>query len=626
MEKSQELSSEIVVYNKYAKYLKDQERRETWMELITRNKNMHYSKFGGDEFTLTDDDFKVLDDVYSKVYDKSVLPSMRSLQFGGKPIEINNARIFNCSYLPLDDWRAFQEIMFLLLSGSGVGFSVQTHHISKLPEIIIPTKSKRFLVGDSIEGWADAIKVLMKGYLGGAGTRPKFDFRDIRPKGQELLTAGGKAPGSEPLKECLFQIEKILQRKSNGDKLTSIEAHDIVCYIADAVLSGGIRRSALISLFNVDDNDMLYCKSGAWWESNPQRGRANNSAVFLRHKVTEAKFREVWNIIKANKSGEPGLFFTNDKDVGTNPCGEISLKAHQFCNLVEVNASNISSQEDLNERVRAAAILGTLQATYTDFHYLRDVWRETTEKDALVGIGLTGIASGAYKNYSLKEAASIAKETNKEWSEKLGINKASRVTTMKPSGTSSLVLGTASGVHAWYDEYFIRRIRIGKNESLYHYLLSVNPQLLEDDVFKPHIQAVLSIPQKAPCDAILRHEDTFDLLERVKEFNLEWVRNGYSKGANHNNVSATISVKDGEWDDVGEWMWNNRSKFNGLAVLPYDGGDFQQAPFETIDKNTYDKMVYEMNPIDLTMVNESEDMTDFNDSVACAGGLCEVEV
>ena len=626
MLKSQELSSNIVIYNKYAKYLKDHERRETWEEIVTRNKDMHYSKFKDDEFTLSEEDFQTLDGVYKKVYDKKVLPSMRSLQFSGKPIEINNARIYNCSYVPLDDWRAFQEIMFLLLSGSGVGFSVQTHHISKLPEIRIPTKSRRFLVGDSIEGWADAVRVLMKGYFGELTTRPKFDFRDIRPKGEELLTAGGKAPGPEPLKECLFQIEKILQRKKNGESLTSIEAHDIVCYIADAVLSGGIRRAALISLFNIDDKEMLYSKSGAWWEENPQRGRANNSVVFVRHKVTEEKFQEIWNVIKANKSGEPGIFFTNDKDVGTNPCGEISLKAHQFCNLVEVNASNIKSQSDLNERVKAAAILGTLQAAYTDFHYLREIWRETTEKDALVGVGLTGVASGAYKDYDLKEAALIAKETNKEWAKKLGINTASRVTTMKPSGTSSLVLGTASGIHAWYDEYFIRRIRMGKTESLYHYLMKTNPQLLEDDVFKPHIQAVLSIPQKAPDNAILRHESTFSLLTRVKKFNLEWVRNGYNKGANHNNVSATISVKDGEWDKVGEWMWNNRDKFNGLAVLPYDGGDFQQAPFETIDKETYNKMVYNMSAIDLTQVNEKEDHTDFGDALACVSGACEVEI
>ena len=302
----QKIFSDIVVYNKYAKFLPKEQRRETWEELVTRNKNMHKEKFPMLE--------NEIEDLYKLVYDKKVLPSMRSLQFAGKPIGINNSRIFNCSYLPIENWVAFSETMFLLLSGCGVGYSVQKHHVEKLPEIKKPSKTRRFLVGDSIEGWADAVKVLMKSYFGISNSRPKFDFRDIRPKGAELITVGGKAPGPEPLKECLFQIQKVLDRKEDGDQLKPIEVHDIICHIADAVLSGGIRRAALISLFDLHDEEMLTSKYGKWWENNPQRGRANNSAVTIRSKVKKKDFFGLWEKIVASNSGEPGIYFSNDKD------------------------------------------------------------------------------------------------------------------------------------------------------------------------------------------------------------------------------------------------------------------------------------------------------------------------
>ena len=557
---SQEILSDIVVYNKYAKYIPKIQRRETWEELVTRNKKMHQSKFPD----LKDE----IESVYELVYDKKVLPSMRSLQFAGKPIDINNSRIFNCSFLPIDHWRSFSEVMFLLLSGCGVGYSVQNHHVEKLPEIRIPKKTRRFLVGYSIEGWADAVKVLMKSYFGITAARPVFDFRDIRPKGAELITVGGKAPGPEPLKECLFQIQKVLDRKEDGEQLRAIEAHDIICHIADAVLSGGIRRAALISLFDLHDNEMLMCKHNSWWELNPQRGRANNSAVVIRHKVRKKDFFTLWEKIVASNSGEPGIYFSNDKDWGTNPCCEIALRPFQFCNLTEVNVSNVESQEDLNTRVRAAAFLGTLQTSYTDFHYLRDIWKRTTEKDALIGVGMTGIASGAVLNLDLEEAAKEAKKTNEEVAKIIGVNKAARVTTVKPSGTSSLVLGTSSGIHAWHNDYYIRRMRLGKNESLYQHLAKNHPELVEDDFFKPGIQAIISVPQKSPEGAIYRTEKAMDLLERTKKLNIEWVKAGHRKGANTNNVSTTVSVKPNEWDSVGEWMWKNKNTFNGLAVLP----------------------------------------------------------
>ena len=361
MEVSNQILSDITVHMKYARYLEDKQRRENWNELVTRNMEMHIKKYP----QLRDE----IIETYKMVFDKKVLPSMRSMQFGGKPIELSPNRIFNCAFMPVDDLRSFSEAMFLLLGGTGVGFSVQKHHIEKLPEIRKPNenRTRRYLVADSIEGWADAIKVLLNSYFNGT-SKIRFDFSDIRPKGAKLITSGGKAPGPQPLRECIVKVKGILREKQDGDKLTTLEAHDIMCHIADAVLAGGIRRAALISLFSADDVEMLTCKSGNWWELNPQRGRANNSVVLLRHRVTKDFFMDIWERVKASGAGEPGFYFSNDKDWGTNPCCEIALRSYQFCNLTEINVSDIEDQEDLNKRARAAAFIGTLQAGYTDFH------------------------------------------------------------------------------------------------------------------------------------------------------------------------------------------------------------------------------------------------------------------
>jgi ribonucleoside-diphosphate reductase alpha chain len=463
----------------------------------------------------------------------------------------------------------------------------------------------------------------MKSHLVG-GPKPKFDFRDIRPKGAMLITAGGKAPGPEPLKECLFQIQKILDRKETGDKLTPIECHDIICYIADAVLSGGIRRAALISLFSFNDEEMLTSKFGNWWEQNPQRGRANNSAVILRDRIQKEEFMDLWKKIELSNAGEPGFFLTNDKDWGTNPCAEIALRPFQFCNLCEVNVSNLESQEDLNERVKGAAFIGTLQASYTDFHYLRDVWKKTTEKDALIGVGMTGIASGAVLKLNMKEAAQIVKEENERVAKIIGVNKAARCTTVKPSGTTSMVLGTSSGVHAWHDNYYIRRMRLGKNEALYTYLLINHPELVEDEYFKPQSQAVVSVPQKSPEGAITRSESAMDLLHRVERLHKEWIKPGHRSGRNTHNVSVTISLKPEEWVEVGEWAWANRNNYTALSCLPYDNGSYVQAPFETITKEKFDELVSTLHELDLSQVVEFSDNTDQKGELACAGGACEI--
>lgn len=1093
MNLSSQILSDITVFMKYSKYLPELNRRETWDELVTRNMNMHIKKFP----ELTDE----IHEAYEFVYDKKVLPSMRSMQFAGKPIEISPNRIYNCAYLPIDHSDSFSEVMFLLLGGTGVGYSVQRHHIDKLPEIRKPNpdRKRRFLISDSIEGWADAIKNLMRAYFEGRST-PVFDYSDIRPKGARLVTSGGKAPGPQPLKDCIHNLTKILDSKNDRDKLTPLEVHDMICYIADAVLAGGIRRAALISLFSFDDEEMATCKYGNWWELNPQRGRSNNSAVILRSRVKKREFIEFWEKVKLSGAGEPGIYFSNDKDWGTNPCCEIGLRPYQFCvsgdtrlitrtgivdikstvgeeidiwngeqwstvtpyqtgthdrlhrvhfsdgsyldatdnhkflvknrfqkkyqevetldliellktskysihvpkaniqyhdgksidfayeygfvlgdgyidgncvmaglynedknvefstgtkmprtytnwngneyekvkfqeldteftselkysnglpnelfnwnrktilefiagwadadgaqasngiriwgkedklrdaqllltkcgiyssirlceeagtktnlgvrlndlwylqitktidipckrlicdnktdprfkgkyqtihkietldgyhesycltedelhqcvfnnvltkqcNLCEVNVSDVVDQNDLNVRAKAAAFIGTLQAGYTDFHYLRDIWKRTTEKDALIGVGMTGIASGAVFELDLIEASNIVKEENKRVAAILDINPAARTTTVKPSGcmipstkiktskgilsfeelfelngynlnelqdsdklflpvtekiyaldmnneyqeinqlyingvedtldiemedgsiftctpnhrflvdgkgwiradkleenddiktfstvkptkmrvrsvhrgqkrftvdvevnnthsyqlengnvvhnTSSLTLGCSSGIHAWHSPYYIRHIRVGKNEAIYDYLSKYHPELVEDEYFRPQEQAVIKIPQKAPDSAVLRSESTFDFLERVKKWNVEWVKNGHLNGMNTHNVSATISIRNGAWDEVAEWMWKEKETFNGLSCLPYDDNEhtYIQAPFTVCDKETYEEMMKHLTKVDLTRIIENQDETDLAGEIACGPSGCEV--
>jgi ribonucleoside-diphosphate reductase alpha chain len=621
---STQILSDITVYMKYARYLPEKQRRETWDELVTRNLEMHVKKYPQLKGEIVE--------TYKNVFDKKVLPSMRSMQFAGKPIEISPNRVFNCAYAPVDDWRVddwrvFGEIMFLLLGGTGVGYSVQQHHVDELPEIRKPNpnRSRRYLVNDSIEGWADAVKYLIRSYFYG-GSKLRFDFSDIRPKGARLVTSGGKAPGPQPLKECLVKVEGVLAEKNDGDKLSAIEVHDIVCHIADAVLAGGIRRAALISLFSASDNEMISAKAGNWWETNPQRGRANNSAVLLRHKVTKSFFLDLWKRVEASNAGEPGIYLSNDKDWGTNPCCEIALRPFQFCNLTEVNVSNIKDQQDLEDRVRAAAFIGTLQAGYTDFHYLRPVWQRTTEKDALIGVSMTGIASGRVlqEDIDLTAAANVVKEENARVAQLIGINKAARTTCVKPAGTTSLALGTSSGIHAWHNDYYIRRIRVGKNEPIYWHLAIHHPELVEDEYFRPHDTAVISVPQKAPEGSIFRTESAFQLLRRVKKITNEWIKSGHRSGQNAHNVSATISLRENEWVDAGEWMWDNRNSYNGLSVLPYDGGSYQQAPFEDCTREHYETMLNTLKDVDLTQIEETEDNTDLKDQAACAGGACEI--
>ena len=698
MASSAKLIKDITVYGKYAKFLTNKKRRETFTEICDRNKEMHKKKFAAYPEVL-----KELDYIYNNfIKSKKILPSMRSMQFAGKPIEIAPNRLYNCAFAPTDHIKDFNETMFLLLGGSGKGYSIQKHHIEKLPTITIPTKSRRYLISDSIEGWADAVKVLMEAYFLGK-SRPLFDYSDIRPEGAPLVTSGGKAPGPEPLKVALSAIEKILMNKKQGESLATIEANDIQCFIADAVYAGGIRRAAMIALFSLDDENMLNCKSNfqitswkhleadgpmntvgeivktvqthvdkrgklfydievtvdepyygvsdkvlswvsekdldllkksgrlPWYYFQPQRGRSNNSAVILRHRVKKRDFMKLWKKIKESGCGEPGFVFTNNADWGVNPCVEIGLRPHQFCNLVEINASDIKDQQDFNERAYAASYISTLQASYTDFHYLRNIWKKTTEREALTAVSLTGVASGAIDGLDAQEAADIVVKTNVALAKLIGINPSARSTCIKPAGTTSIILSNEdndelcpSGIHGAHAPYIIRRMRFGKEESIFKFLSKNIPNLIEDDFYSPQATGIICIPMKAPKNSIMRTEPAIALLERIKGLNQSWIMPGHISGDNTHNISATISIKDEEWEDVAEWMWVNKSFYNGLSVLPYDGGTYIQAPFEEITEEKYNEMMKHVKDLDFTKIKEDVDQTDLSGEIACAGGVCEL--
>ena len=610
--------SDIVVFNKYAKFIPELGRRENYTEIVTRNMEMHQRKYPQIA--------EAIGSVYTNfVFPKRVLPSMRSLQFGGRPIELAHNRIFNCAYMPAEDYHFFPELMFLLLGGTGMGYSVQSHHVDKLPAVTEPKNRDfhKFQIQDSIVGWADAIKVVTKAFLCG-GALPLFDYRDIREKGSELVTTGGQAPGPAPLKVCVDSLSALFS-KAVGRKLRPIEVHDAACIIADAVLAGGIRRAAMISLFDLSDEELITSKSGNWWETHPYRARANNSAVLLRGEVTADQFVKLMARVEASGCGEPGVYWTNNKDWGTNPCCEIALEPYQMCNLTEINASLVTSQEDFNDVSSAAAFIGTLQAGYTDFHYLNPQWRETCERGALLGVSMTGIASNTVTELDMDQAANVAIQTNQIIANIIGINEAERTTCVKPAGTTSLALGTSSGIHAWHAEYYIRRMRAGKDEELAQYMMRVAPALVEQDVNVPH-QVVLSFPQSAPKGACVRTESMFALLERVKKVSLDWVARGHLLGDNKHNVSCTISVKDNEWEELTNWMWINREHYNGISVLPFFGAEaYPQLPFEDCSKEVYESMLVHLEAINIDDVFEANgNAINLTAELACAGGFCEI--
>lgn len=582
---STSLLSELIVYMKYARYIKDDlSEKETWDQLIERNKRMNIEKFP----QLSEE----IEHAYQYVLSKKILPSMRALQFSGLAINVNPVRGYNCAFTVIDDIKAFPEIMFLLLSGCGVGFSVQKHHVNNLPCIKRPTttRNKRFLIADSIEGWSDAVKALIKSYFCGGKSNIVFDYRAIRPQGSLLKTSGGIAPGHYGLQTTLNKIRNILENKKDGEQLSTIECHDIVCHIANCVLSGGIRRSALISLFSEDDVEMFSSKTGEFYLSNPQRCFANNSVVIERDKIDDQQFRLLWEKIFSINTGEPGIYLTNDKNLGTNPCCEISLNPFQFCNLVEINTSTIENSTDYFERCRAAAFIATLQASYTDFHYLRSIWKKNTERESLIGVSMTGLASNLITSDMMEEGARIVKSENQRVASLVGINSSARCTTVKPAGTSSIVLGCSSGIHAWYDYYYLRRVRIMKSDPLYIKLVQIIPELIEDDFIRSHDTAVISIPITCTNKnkVIVRQKETsLQFLERVKTAYKHWIIKGHTKGKNMNNVSATVNVRVEEREEVVRWLYENRFYYNGITVFQPEDSVYKQMPFESISEELY---------------------------------------
>lgn len=610
--------ADITIFNKYAKFVPALGRRENWTEIVDRNVAMHKVKYPHMAAQINQ--------VYGDfVYNKKVLPSMRSLQFGGRPILLTESRVYNCAYAPAESAKFFSELMFLLLGGTGMGYSVQSRHINQLPKIKAPESDQeyKFQVQDSIIGWSDAIKVVCKAFFN-AGTLPIFDYRDIREKGADLITSGGKAPGPDPLIKCVDNITAIF-RQAIGRKLRPIEVHDIACEIADSVRAGGIRRAAMICLFDRDDEEMLSAKSGLWYVTHPARARANNSAVLLRGAVSEDEFKALMQRVQDSGCGEPGIYWTNNLDWGCNPCVEIGLKPYQMCNLTEINAGAIQSQTDFNDAAAAAAFIGTMQAGYTDFHYLNPKWRIACEAEALLGVSMTGIASGTIDHLDSEQAAYAAVAQNRITAQAIGIKPAARVTCVKPAGTTSLVLGTSSGIHAWHAPHYIRRMRAGKDEALAQYLMAAAPGLVEQDVTDPK-QVVLSFPQKAPAGAVMRTEPMIDLLERVKHISQNWVAAGHINGANQHNVSCTISVKDDEWIELANWMWLNRAHYSGISVMPYFGAEaYPQLPFEDITQTQYEAMLPLLQGIDIGQVFEVDGSgVDLKAEAACAGGVCEL--
>ncbi len=680
-QRANEFLSDLVVYNKYSNYDANKGRRKTWNECVDAVEEMHKSKYP----MLSQE----IEFAFSYVRNKKVMASMRSIQYGGLPIELNPSRVYNCSYTPIDTPFVFAEVFFMLLSGTGVGFSVRKRHIKKLPPIVNPQGDRRFLVGDSLEGWADSVRQLVYAYMKGKEL-PRFDYRDIRPKGSPIKKSGGRAPGSDKLRTAHKNIEAVL-KQAIGRRLNELECHDIICYIADCVLAGGRRDSAMISLFDIDSRDMITCKSNytnvvgkliseykddddfgwlvkyelpwnddkintntysstsmcrisakygdydyknlmekgvlPWYYVHPQRSRANNSIIMRRGTIPKKKFMEVFDITQ--QYGEPAFVWTNDDDAGVNPCCEIALNPNQFCNLTSVVVYDVTTQEELNARVRAAAFIGTLQAGYTDFHYLRSVWKETTEREALLGVSMTGIASGTVLKLDLEQAAAEAITENERIAEIIGINPAARVTTIKPEGSGSLAMGViGSGIHAAHDKYFIRSMRLNKSEPLYTYLVAAMPDFVESEISDPDNKAVVSIPLRSPEGIITRDEPLIQFLDRIEKFSKEWVMSGHISGVNNHNVSATVSVREGEWDEVAEWAWANKAIYSGLSFLPYDGGNYKQAPFISISEEKYNELIAKFpQSFDFTKVVESESTVNHaSDSVACGGigGNCEV--
>jgi ribonucleoside-diphosphate reductase alpha chain len=602
----QELQNYTFV-SKYARWLEDKNRRETWKEAVERVKNMMHSRYA--EFGIKDD----IDWAYDMMYKKKVLGSQRALQFGGEPIMKRHAKIYNCTSSYCDRLRFFQECFWLLLCGSGTGFSVQKHHISKLPSLehsIESGKASKYVIEDSIEGWSDALGVLLSSYFSKPidefkefkNTHVVFDYSNIRKKGSSLSSGVGKAPGYEPLANGLEKIRTLLDKciSSGQKKLRPIDAYDIIMHSSDAVLSGGVRRSASLALFSPDDIEMAKAKTGNWYLENPQRARSNNSALLLKDSTSYEEFKTLMESVK--EFGEPGFIWSDSTEMTFNPCVEVGMwpvdeesgkSGWQGCNLSTINCSSVADESDFYERCRAAAIIGTLQAGFTNLEYLGDISCKIFEREALLGVSLTGIMEKhdiVLTEKVLKNGAKIAVETNKELAKKIKINQAARVTCLKPEGTSSSMLGTSSGIHPHHAKRYIRHVQANILEAPYQHFKKVNPQACEKSSWSANnTDEVIKFPIEVPDGAKLKNQlPAVEMLGVVKDAQKNWVYSGKNRSLctqeylSH-NVSNTVTVKPDEWESVTKYIYDNRKYFAGISLIPQSGDkDYTQAPFTTV--------------------------------------------
>jgi len=625
--------STYIAKSRYSRFLNNENRRENWDETVSRYFNFmedHLSK--NYNYNLTRD---LRNKLENAVLNLEVMPSMRALMTAGKALERDNTAGYNCSYIPIDDVKAFDEAMYILLCGTGVGFSVEQQYVNQLPEVPDQLFDSQtvIVVSDSKEGWAKALRQLLA--LLYSGEVPKWDLSKVRPAGARLKTFGGRASGPAPLEE-LFKFAIIKFRGAMGRRLTSIECHDLLCKIGEVVVVGGVRRSAMISLSDLEDDKMRHCKSGAWWEQNGQRALANNSATYVQ-KPDTSQFLHEWTSLYDSHSGERGIFSREasikqaakngrrnpDFDFGTNPCSEIILRPYQFCNLTEVVIRAGDTVDDVARKVDIATILGTFQSTLTHFPYLRKIWQKNTEEERLLGVSFTGILDNEWMGAvcestakNLEHLREVAVATNLQYSTHLGIPQSAAITCVKPSGTVSQLVDSASGIHTRHSPYYIRRVRGDKKDPLTAFLTQAGIPT-EDCVMRPESTAVFSFPMKAPEGARTRED-----LTAIQHLDL-WLM--YQRSWCEHKPSVTISVKEDEWMDVGAWVWKNFSEISGVSFLPYDGGTYRQAPYEECTKEQYEELLAKMpTHIDWDALVEYDDNVEGVQTLACTGSSCEI--
>ena len=627
----------FIALSRYARWLEDERRRETWQETVDRYFNFMLKQLSTKYNYVPDQE--LVKELKHEVFHRNVMPSMRSVMTAGPALERENVSGYNCAFLPVDNARSFDEAMYILMCGTGVGFSVEYKYINKLPALpeTLEKSSTTVIVGDSKEGWAKAYRELL-GLLW-AGQIPQIDISKVRPSGARLKTMGGRSSGPQPLVN-LFDFTIQVFKGALGRQLKPIEAHDIMCKIGEVVVVGGVRRSAMISLSNINDIEMAAAKSGNWWEKNTQRALSNNSVAYSR-KPDMQQFIAEWKSLYDSKSGERGIYNvaaaqaqaakygrrSADIHYGTNPCSEIILRPYQFCNLSEVVIREEDTIESVANKVRLATILGTWQSTLIDFKYIRKIWKDNTEEERLLGVSLTGqfgnkIFSGfdPYTDLrkSLDELRLFAVETNVEEAGKIGIPASAAVTCVKPSGTVSQLVGVSSGMHPWHSEYYIRTVRGDKKDPITQFLIDAGIPS-EDDVMKPNDTIVFSFPVKAPTYAVTR-----DKLTALQQLNIWLV---YQRHWCEHKPSITVSVKEDEWMEVGAWVYKHFDEVSGISFLPYSDHTYVQAPYQEIDEEKYNdllsKMPSEINWQALSLY-ETEDTTVGSQALACVSGECEI--